>query len=328
MVCSICGGNHNRNNSKYHTKEEIEIHDILMDIVKKVEQEDKSEKKDKKEKKYKKNALDNEINMKDEFNSSQDLRENLSLHFKINVKNGTCYKVTQKELPNDKLKQTDKWNQYKKGSEERGPTSKADLCIKINDLINDLDKITISLKSGCGRLTSADVYEFSAQCFSVIDNNEIYFNNENLKKEVNDIINLMKNLGKFVTEKGYNITEIEKNIEVLENDPNMYDSVEWIKKFRLTCCECNKKWKNILEKYPEFVKDLLFECASGKYKFGENIGKADWLIVTESSSSTDIKYVFSLKKRSEELDNYLLNCIPKEVIKGKSSGCKLWCRFL
>tara|TARA_Y100001958_G_scaffold144137_1_gene121712 strand:- start:823 stop:1998 length:1176 start_codon:yes stop_codon:yes gene_type:complete len=50
MVCSICGGNHKRNNKKYHTKEEIEIHDILMDIVKKVEQEDKLEKKDKKDK--------------------------------------------------------------------------------------------------------------------------------------------------------------------------------------------------------------------------------------------------------------------------------------
>jgi len=50
MVCSICGGNHKRNNKKYHTKEEIEIHDVLMGIVKKVEQEDKREKKDKKDK--------------------------------------------------------------------------------------------------------------------------------------------------------------------------------------------------------------------------------------------------------------------------------------
>jgi len=61
MVCSICGGNHKRNNTKYHTKEEIEIHDVVMGIVKKVEQEDKREKKEKKdegnkEKKTRKNT--------------------------------------------------------------------------------------------------------------------------------------------------------------------------------------------------------------------------------------------------------------------------------
>ncbi len=50
MVCSICGGNHKRNNTKYHTKEEIEINDVVMGIVKKVEQEDKREKKEKKDK--------------------------------------------------------------------------------------------------------------------------------------------------------------------------------------------------------------------------------------------------------------------------------------
>ena len=53
MVCSICGGNHKRNNTKYHTKEEIEINDVVMGIVKKVEQEDKREKKEKKDKENK-----------------------------------------------------------------------------------------------------------------------------------------------------------------------------------------------------------------------------------------------------------------------------------
>jgi len=50
MVCSICGGNHNRNNSKYHTKEEIEIHDN--------NKKEKKYKKDKgnKEKKTRKNT--------------------------------------------------------------------------------------------------------------------------------------------------------------------------------------------------------------------------------------------------------------------------------
>ena len=45
MVCSICGGNHKRNNKKYHTKEEIVIHDMLMDIIKTVEKENKGENK-------------------------------------------------------------------------------------------------------------------------------------------------------------------------------------------------------------------------------------------------------------------------------------------
>ena len=41
MVCSICGGNHKRNNKIYHTKEEIVIHGILMDVIKDVEKENK-----------------------------------------------------------------------------------------------------------------------------------------------------------------------------------------------------------------------------------------------------------------------------------------------
>lgn len=220
------------------------------------------------------------------------------------------------------VKSTEKWKEYKKGTGEKSSKPKTDRC-----LTNKFIKKRISLKLEKGRYTSSDCFETNAIFRSVID--KYHKNDLELIEKINEIISKMNNLGKIKTEKGYNITKIEKNKDKLMNDENMRDSIEWINKFRLVEKELNKIWNDHIINNEEFVKNVLFECVSGKIKFGEdNIGRADWLIIIESSDSIKVKNAFNLKERTLELDNYLINSIPKNPFKGKSSDISLWCRFL
>ena len=89
------------------------------------------------------------------------------------------------------------------------------------------------------------------------------------------------------------------------------------------------KYGVILEKkYPEFVEEVLFECMRGEYKFGDNIGKAEYLIELESSKSTQVTNIYNLKEKTDDIKKYLSKHGKGNVICIKSSGGGLWCRFL
>ena len=96
----------------------------------------------------------------------------------------------------------------------------------------------------------------------------------------------------------------------------------------------NSKVKDMHDKYPNFVKDLMKECLVGQHKFGNTAQKADFYIqrdrndqyrvVSTSSANFDAiidKYLFNAKGGSK------LNVNMKSS-SGKSSTRSHWIRFL
>ena len=79
-------------------------------------------------------------------------------------------------IENDGSKQTEEWIQKKEGTKERNSKPKTDICIQSYE-----NTIRISLKSGKGRLTSADCYETNAIFLSVLETSK-YNSNIDLKK--------------------------------------------------------------------------------------------------------------------------------------------------
>ena len=222
-----------------------------------------------------------------------------------------------------KLQCSEQWMKYKSGTKEKSPSSKSDIL-----LFDFMSHIGASIKSGKGRWTSADWCETSAILLSVWENK--YNDNLEVKDIIDKIIEYMKKVGKHKPLYKYrNKTLICKEIEA---DPSIQDvDTKWIQLLEQTCNECNSLWSILIKEHLEYVKDILFECASGEYKFGNNCGKADVLIVTDKNTS-NIKKVVSLKNRTLELDEYLISQLPPLTsifaCKSGGTGKEMWMRFL
>ena len=269
-----------------------------------------------------KNALDNELTFVKQFNSDIEFRKEIGSRIGLNLDHATCYKINKESLPNDRVKQSDIWKKLKVGTGERSPSSKSDLCI-----INGDKKVTISLKSGKCRMATGDYFECNAIFVSVLQSNEIYNEDETLKEYISTLIQIMKDLGKQNLIHYKNKSEIDNK---LKQNPDLEDEdIIWLKKYKKVHKECMNIWNKLIEKYPEYIEDVLFECISGSNKFENKIGKAEWLIQTKSSDSTEIKEIFKLDKRTTELDDYLMKCLPciTSIFAIKSSGPKLWQRL-
>jgi hypothetical protein len=221
------------------------------------------------------------------------------------------------------IKNTSDWNDLKSGTMERSTKPKTDMQLSDNS-----KNINISIKSGKGRFTSADCYETSAIFKSVYNNK--YQGNLEIKDIIDEILMLMKNLGKKTPiHKTRTVSSIKKEIKL---NPEISDEdTEWVKKLEETEKKCNTLWLKLKNEHIEYVMDILFECVSGKYKFGDSAGCADWLLVTENSNSVNPKNIFKLDNRSPELDLYLVEGSKSpNVFKAKTGGTgkQMWIRFL
>ena len=272
----------------------------------------------------KSNALKNEKVWVETFNSDITFRKEIcSIIGILNFKNAKAYKINKKNLPYDRVKDTKIWKKLKEGTRETSPIPKADICI----IYKDKNKVTISLKSGSGRLASGDFCECNASFFSVLQSNKIYEEDKTLKEYITKLIQLMKKLGK------HNLTNYKNKKDIktkLKKNPELEnEDIIWYKKYKEVHEECMSIWDKLTKEYTVYIRDVLFECASGYNKFGVNIGRADWFIETENSTSTKIKEIFKLDKRNNELDKYLWSCMPitSSVLALKSSGRKLWQRL-
>lgn len=268
-----------------------------------------------------KEALDNELsviyNINDNPIYKKELLEYL-LSIGISIQDEL---VAEKPLKSNNyhIKYTEQWKNYKAGTSETNPSSKTDIILNL--IYN------ISLKSGKGRLTSADCYETSAILLSVWKNK--HQDNDKIKEIIDKIIYSMKHVGKHTPLfKHRSKTSI---CNEMKNDPLLKDEdTEWINKLEQQTVICNNLWKKIKDNHLEYVKDVLFECASGEYKFGDNCGRAKILLVTDNKS-IKIKKIYSLEKRTEGLDDYLMYCLPSNCIfasKSAGTGTKMWMRFL
>ena len=326
--CGICGCT--GHDKRKHTSEEILAYNLVKNIIanalktnKKILKKTNNNKSSKS-----KDSLDNENNFILEFNLKNNIYK-INL-FKLLNKNLIDYDNWVAIKPNKEneisLKHTEEWNKHKEGTGEKKHTPKTDV-ILLNKVTDEM--IGISIKSGSGRLTSADCYETNALFKTVLK----YMDISMIKKiliygKIHEIINKMKELGKLKTEKGYNYTELNKIINDENIPENLKESIEWIRKYEKMKIDVNKIWSDIREKYPEFVEEVLFECMRGKYKFGDNIGKADYLIELESSKSTKVNHIYNLKEKTDDIKKYLSKHGKGNVICIKSSGDGLWCRFL
>jgi len=337
MVCSLCGlQGHNKRTCKNKDPNNIgnilndminkvitmnkdldEVENSLNMIITKVEKENKPVKNNKK-------AIDNENTIMNKINEDDSYNELIKQKLSDNEINMSSINALKPTKDNGyKLQCSEQWIKYKNGTKEKSPSSKSDL------LLSDLKlNIGVSIKSGKGRWTSADCCETSAILLSVWENK--YNHDSEIKDIIDKIIEYMKNVGKHKPLYKYrNKTIICKEIK---SDSSIHDAdTEWVKLLEQKCNECNSLWCILVESHLDYVKDIIFECASGEYKFGRNYGRAHILIVTDKNTP-NIKKVCSLKNRTPELDEYLISQLPSSssifACKSGGTGKEMWMRFL
>lgn len=273
-------------------------------------------------KKSTKKAIDNEKNIVDAINGkysefSPDIWECLSLNQTSEIK---CSQVNR--MNGFYVKNTESWKELKEGTKEKASSSKTDICIKNP---SDNTNRMISLKSGKGRWTSSDCYETRAIFMSVYHNK--YNEDKEILNIIEEIISKMKELGKKKPIRSDRTITSIKN-EIKNNVPTDED-LSWVNKLTETEKRCNYLWSRLRNEFPEYIKDILFECVTGEFKFGDNEGRADWLIETYPNT-TKVKYHFKLNRRTKELDKYLLHGTSKNPFKAKTGGTgkEMWIRFL
>ena len=276
-------------------------------------------------------SLDNETRFKDEINTNNDYKKDVLIKCNIindisnedEINNWKAFKVNKEE--ECYVIQTDDWKQSKEGSGEKSPTPKSDICLR-NLITNKM--IGISLKSGEGRATSADIKETTAILDNVLKNNIEFLDNDKLKELVDSIKNSL--LPTKLTNSKLNKREMDllfkNNIEKFKQEYN--NEYEWYIKLVDSCKTCNILWKNVCELFPHFKISIIKECLSGNYKFGNNIGKADFLIKVKDSSSTEINDIYDLHSTEENYIKYCMSIGNGNVFACKSSGSTLWMRFL
>ena len=173
--CGICGCT--GHDKRKHTSEEILVHNLVKSVITNALKTNKKISKKTKNiiiiKSKSKDSLDNENNFILIFNSD----ENYKIYiFKLLNKNLIDYEIWIAIKPIKKegitLKHTEEWNKFKEGTGEKYPTSKTDV-ILLNKVTGE--KIGISIKSGSGRLTSADCYETCALFQTSLNHNGYFY---------------------------------------------------------------------------------------------------------------------------------------------------------
>lgn len=265
-------------------------------------------------------SIKNEGIIRDKFNSDPDYNKYFCEKLKLDYR---CVMKDPKKINGLQAIHTDQWAKYKKGTKEKSATPKTDKIIE--DRYKK--KYKISIKNKKGRLTSSDCCETSAILLSVWINK--YPNNIYIKNIIDNILKEMKDLGKYKPKcKLFTMTKAKKKIK---NNPFSNDEdILWVKKLLNVCEFCNKKWEELYNNHIEYIKDVLFECATGEYKFGDNCGRANILMIT---NGIKIMNIFNMEKRTIELDEYLLKCLPKSkksifACKTAGTGKEMWIRFL
>ncbi len=221
------------------------------------------------------------------------------------------------------IKQTDEWKNLKKGTNEVRISPKTDV-ILLN--VDTNEYICVSLKSGKGRATSADCFETKAILISVVNGNENYSNNKDLVNKVNELCSV--SMKEKLKNSDLNFTQMKEEFSQNPEGLGFERLFQWYSKIIDSNVKSNSIWKFIVKKYPNFKKDVIMECLTGKYKFGSNSGCANYLVELKNSKSTEINLVINLEEESDELTKYCSEIGNGNVFAVKSSEKTLWQRFL
>jgi hypothetical protein len=274
-----------------------------------------------------KKSLDNEDNFVNQFNNDHDYELNILGHLKLDPVGKWKASLCKKDNGHN-VNITDEWRVLKQGTKERTSRAKTDVVIS-----NGVEHVGISLKCDVGRATSADVYEtnaiFQTSFKKYIQNNYMDISQQAILDDyVNNICkNMLKEkLSSSKLRKGEMDKEIKKDICQFKIDyPKEYD---WYIKLTESCKICNDIWKKICTEFPSFKQALIRECLTGEMKFGNNIGRANNLIVLENSNTTHVTNVIDLDNSNDNYSSYCDKIGNGNVFACKSSGDKLWQRFL
>ena len=190
----------------------------------------------------------------------------------------------------------------------------------------------ISLKKGVGRPTSSNVSETYALMYSVFQDNH----STNI-----ELSNLLEKIFAYLPDgiitSVYTVNQLKK-----ENnpDPEFIRTKEQYLQWKVQYDICNKIWKEIKHHFPEYVVDLFKECLSGKLKFDNNEGTADFVIDIDVQKH-GIQYghykIIPLIQSNENLLSEYVNKLfnatncpfaTKSSRPNSNSPYKIWSRFL
>ena len=189
----------------------------------------------------------------------------------------------------------------------------------------------ISLKKGAGRPTSSNVSETYALMYIV------YYDKHSNNKALGKLLEeLFKHLPDGIITSVYKVNQLKKDNN---SDPEFVrarkEYLQWKDKFEI----CNDIiWKE-MKQHHEYVVDLFKECLSGRLKFGNNEGTADFVIDIDVEKDgiqegkyTTIPLTYDNEKLSEYINKLIsiTNCpfATKSSRPNSNSPYKIWSRFL
>lgn len=214
---------------------------------------------------------------------------------------------------------TKEWAHFKHGTKERSSTSKSDVFLR-NDINNKT--ITISIKSGHGRITSADKYETNA-IFSLV------YANGNFKDDEYHFLNLINSIKESTKHTSSRTFTAIKELSNYNDDTRK--DIDWRDKENKIRCECNNAWANMST---PFRHAIILECLSGRLKFGKgSICGASYLMELSDSKGQEIKNIIYLSHNNQARFNYIesINKSLKQPFNFKSASSKtgrgIWMRF-
>ena len=215
---------------------------------------------------------------------------------------------------------TDEWASHR-GSKRSSP-AKSDMSFFD---ANDQAITSATFKNIEGRATSSKFEETRAAFLTTLYGNPVHKNNAPLRNAIDDLFTTWQPLSQVLKTAPEIMTSRQKAGICQHQQLGVYINMTDV---------LNSKVKDIHDKYPNFVKDLMKECLVGQHKFGNTAQKADFYIqrdrnnqyrvVSTSSANFDAiidKYLFNSKGGSK------LNVNMKSS-SGKSSTRSHWIRFL
>lgn len=182
----------------------------------------------------------------------------------------------------------------------------------------------VSLKNGRGRATSANLDETKAIFYSVIENNKKYSGNKSLVQSVDELFeiwdNAMAGNSYLITERKITTTDLKKG---KVSSPELSRLVD-------ACEELDPMIKQIRDDHEDFMLDVIYECLTGTYKFGDSPQKAKYYIRHKKDCLSSIE--FAAKTDSPEMMQECRKYLSDVNVKMKSySGGgprKHWIRFM
>ena len=124
-----------------------------------------------------------------------------------------------------------------------------------------------------------------------------------------------------------NMTQMKQTFSENKEGLGFENEFKWYSEFKTSCLKCNTLWKEIVDEYPEYKFAVIKECLVGEFKFNQNIGKVNKLVILENSKSVDVKDVINLEDNNLKLRDYCKKIGKSNCFCYKSSG-STWMRFL